>query len=124
MVLERKLEGLLRILRRNERDAVPVRDEDDLEPSDDEYSARKTLEDAFRSVSLDPGAPHFFGKSSSFMFLQKALDIRQGYVNEALAPVIADPVASPASFPIKRLEFWNTHPVSLGLGGRSTHTHA
>ncbi|KAF7792733.1 hypothetical protein EIP86_003831 [Pleurotus ostreatoroseus] len=88
---------------------LPV-DEDDLESSDDEYTARKTLEHAFRSVSLDPGAPHFFGKSSSFMFLQKALDIRQGYVSEALAPVIPDPVATPASFPTKRLEFWNTHP--------------
>ncbi|KAJ3554892.1 hypothetical protein NM688_g2874 [Phlebia brevispora] len=59
------------------RTPPPPVDADDLESSDDEYSARKTLEESFRSISLDPGEPHFFGKSSSFMFLQKAMDIRK-----------------------------------------------
>ncbi len=97
---------------------MPV-DGDDFESSDDEYSARKTLEASFKTVSMDPGGPHFFGKSSSVMFLQKAMDIRQEYVKESLPSGASEATESEqavlalANFTGKRLEFWNTHPVSV-----------
>ena len=88
---------------------LPV-DINDLDPSDNELSTQETLEQSFRNVSLDPGRPHFFGKSSSFMFLQKAMDIRQGYVEESAAT--REPTPEQAGAPGKRKEFWNSHPVS------------
>lgn len=95
--------------------SVPV-DVDDASSSDDEYSTRQTLAESFKSVSMDPGGPHFFGKSSSFLFLQKAMDIRQEYVNELVAPGVTErTILTPASFPRKRSKFWSTHPVSVRI---------
>ena len=57
---------------------IPI-DADDLDPSDDEISLRQTLEQRFNMLSVDShSTPAYFGKSSSFMFLQKAVGIRYG----------------------------------------------
>ncbi len=57
-------------------------DVDDLDSSDDDESnARKTLEQCLGKLSLDPGKPHFFGKSSRFMLFQTAMDAKDEYAN-------------------------------------------
>ncbi|THG99013.1 hypothetical protein EW026_g3253 [Hermanssonia centrifuga] len=58
--------------------SLPVAvDVDDLDPSDEEISSgRHTLEHHMNRLKLDPGQPRFFGKSSSVMFLQNALDLK------------------------------------------------
>lgn len=54
--------------------------EPELDPSDDEVSTRKTLAQSFEDLEIYPTQEPFLGKSSSMMFLQAALDIKQEYV--------------------------------------------
>ena len=81
-------------------------EEDDFDPSDDEFSARQTIEERFKTLSIDPGPQHFFGKSSSLMLLQKAMDIQQGYTEDA------SPGANNPGSPEQKADFhWASHPV-------------
>ncbi len=92
--------------------SLPVAvDVDDLDPSDEEISSgRHTLEHHMNRLKLDPGQPRFFGKSSSVMFLQNALDLKREYAG---IPKEREP-PGPGSerLPYKRPQFWRAHPVS------------
>lgn len=100
--------------------SIPV-DADDLDSSDDEFSARQTLEESFKNVTMGSGQPHFFGKSSTFMFLHKAMDIRHGYAG-GNSP--SDP-STPSLIEIadERVKFWRTYPVSLIYAVRLAKLH-
>ncbi|KAI0720409.1 hypothetical protein C8Q72DRAFT_862307 [Fomitopsis betulina] len=52
---------------------------DDLEPSDDEVMAHQTLINSLQQIKLNPTAMRFFGKSSSIMFVQTAMDLKREY---------------------------------------------
>ena len=95
--------------------ASPPIDADDLDPSDDEVSYRKSLSKGFEDLHLNPHNEHFLGKSSSLMFLHTALDMKKEYVNPT--PKDAAPVPRTQEpltlMPHKRPEFWNEHPVSI-----------
>ena len=84
-------------------------EEEDFDPSDDEFTARQTIEERFKGLSIDPGPQHFFGKSSSLMMLQKAMDIEQGYTTDA-----SPPGANLPGSPEQKVDFhWGSHPVRL-----------
>lgn len=55
--------------------ATPPPEESDSD--DEELTVRRTLEEKFKHISLDPGLPHFVGKSSSLMFIQTAMESLQ-----------------------------------------------
>ncbi|KAJ3558753.1 hypothetical protein NM688_g738 [Phlebia brevispora] len=86
---------------------LSLAESEDLDQSDDEYSARKRLEEAFRKISFDPGKSQFFGKSSSVLFLEKAMALRQEYVNEGTSSF---PLRLGKGLPDQRLPTWNVHP--------------
>lgn len=50
---------------------------EDVDSDDEELTVRRTLEEKFKHISLDPGKSHFVGKSSSLMFIQTALESLQ-----------------------------------------------
>ncbi|KZT67994.1 hypothetical protein DAEQUDRAFT_728533 [Daedalea quercina L-15889] len=52
---------------------------DDLEPSDDEVMAHQSLINSLQQIKLNPTAMRFFGKSSSIMFVQTAMDLKREY---------------------------------------------
>ncbi|TFY62801.1 hypothetical protein EVJ58_g3648 [Rhodofomes roseus] len=52
---------------------------DDLEPSDDEVMAHQTLVNSLQQIKLNPTTMRFFGKSSSIMFVQTAMDLKREY---------------------------------------------
>ncbi|KZT07889.1 uncharacterized protein LAESUDRAFT_724354 [Laetiporus sulphureus 93-53] len=52
---------------------------DELEPSDDETVAHRTLIESFSRMRMDPTAPWYFGKSSNLMFLRNAVDLKREY---------------------------------------------
>lgn len=50
---------------------------EEFDSDDEELTVRRTLEEKFKHISLDPGLPHFVGKSSSLMFIQTAMESLQ-----------------------------------------------
>lgn len=83
---------------------------DDLDPSDDELTETRTLEKRMKEISIDPLHPRFFGKSSSVMFLQTAMALKQTY------GTVPQPAVGPDGrrkvVPCKRPEYWRAHSVS------------
>ncbi len=77
-------------------------DIDDFDSSDDEFTARTTLEQSLGILALDPGKPHFFGKSSTLMLYQAAMDMKVEYAGSQKG--------SETTF--KRPDVWCSHPVS------------
>ena len=53
-------------------------------------------------MKFDPGRQHFFGKSSSFMLLQKAMDIREEFTQKY--------TRAPSTSPLGHLR-WGLDPV-------------
>ncbi|THG99015.1 hypothetical protein EW026_g3256 [Hermanssonia centrifuga] len=84
-------------------------DADDLDPSDDEVSARQSIVQSFVDLSLCPVHDHFLGKSSSLMFLQTAMDVKQEYVgpSEEGQSEGGKEKEKSSLFHTKRPEFWN-----------------
>ena len=90
---------------------LPPVDDDDLDPSDDDQLTKvNTLEKRMKEVSIDPLHPRFFGKSSSVMFLQTAMALKQTYAPEPAPAVHPDGRRKVA--PCKRPEYWRAHSVS------------
>lgn len=85
-------------------------DDDDLDPSDNEMTARHTLERNMKNLSINAGHPRFFGKSSSVMFLQTAIALRKEYTGQSTMRTDAEGKRN--LLPCKRPEFWRAHPVS------------
>lgn len=91
--------------------SLPPVDSDDLDPSDDEITARNTLERHMKNLAVDPGHPRFFGKSSSVMFLQTAMVLKHELAGKG--PVRRDPRTGKSILPCKRPEYWRAHPWVL-----------
>ncbi|TFK49562.1 hypothetical protein OE88DRAFT_1726802 [Heliocybe sulcata] len=77
----------------------------DLDPSDDEYVPQGTLTEHARRLYTNPLMPRFFGKSSGFMLIRNALDLKRKYSGE-------DPTTmfEKKGFINKRPEFWTVYP--------------
>lgn len=88
---------------------LPLVDADDLDPSDDEVNKINTLEKRMKEISIDPLHPRFFGKSSSVMFLQTAMALKQSYTSEPLPALDQN---GRRKVPSKRPEYWRAHSVS------------
>ncbi|KAJ3558757.1 hypothetical protein NM688_g737 [Phlebia brevispora] len=73
--------------------------------SDDEYESPQTTEDTFGQITLEPGGSRFFGKSSSVVFMRKAMEICQEYANEGSS---SGQVRTAQHN--RRPEIWQTHP--------------
>ena len=123
---------------------IPI-DADDLDPSDDEVTARITLTKRLEDVSIYAHEDHFLGKSSSLMFLNTAFDMKKEYVNSPsdsatgtpeLSAIAERASAIESSRPVlqfKRPEFWNDKvcirtryvtkrvPMLMGAAGRPNH---
>lgn len=69
-----------------------------------------TLEKRMKEVSIDPLHPRFFGKSSSVMFLQTAMALKQTYTSTPLPPLDSD---GRRKVPSKRPEYWRAHSVRV-----------
>ncbi|OCH86476.1 hypothetical protein OBBRIDRAFT_737959 [Obba rivulosa] len=54
-------------------------DPNDLDPSDDEVMVQHTLVQNLKQMRINPGNMRFFGKSSSVLFIQTAMDLKQEY---------------------------------------------
>lgn len=64
--------------------SVDVKEE---ELSDNEVLFRKALAKSFDDLSIDqPDQEHYLGKSSTMMFLHRALDVKQEYVGSSSRP--------------------------------------
>ncbi|KIP05402.1 hypothetical protein PHLGIDRAFT_60579, partial [Phlebiopsis gigantea 11061_1 CR5-6] len=102
---------------------LPPVDDDDLDPSDDEQINKvNTLEKRMKEVSIDPLHPRFFGKSSSVMFLQTAMALKQTYAPEPAPAVHPDGRRKVA--PCKRPEYWRAHSwVIESLENPKPHTN-
>ncbi|PCH39377.1 hypothetical protein WOLCODRAFT_29517 [Wolfiporia cocos MD-104 SS10] len=87
-------------------------DPDDLEPSDDEVMAHHRLVQNLKRMKLNPSSMRFFGKSSSIMFIQTAMDLKREY--SGLGP--QDQRETVASNPAilhgqqRRLHYGSLHP--------------
>lgn len=100
---------------------MPAVDADDLDPSDNEMTARDTLARHMKNLVLDPGHPRFFGKSSSVMFLQTAMDLKQEVAGTP--PLRTDPRTGRVILPCKRPEYWGAHPWVLETFDRGVAAH-
>ncbi|KAI0741238.1 fungal-specific transcription factor domain-containing protein [Irpex lacteus] len=83
-------------------------DDEELGPSDNEITARRTLEMGMKNLRINAGHPRFFGKSSSVMFLQTAIMLRHEYTGAEMARL--GPEGKKDILPCKRPEFWRAHP--------------
>lgn len=88
-------------------------DDEELGPSDNEITARRTLEMGMKNLRINAGHPRFFGKSSSVMFLQTAIMLRHEYTGAEMARL--GPEGKKVILPCKRPEFWRAHPVSTAF---------
>ncbi|EKM58711.1 uncharacterized protein PHACADRAFT_253202 [Phanerochaete carnosa HHB-10118-sp] len=107
--------------RRAPQPKLPPVDADDLDTSDDELTKTTTLESRMGDVTIDPIHPRFFGKSSSVMFLQTAMALKQTYSGSepARAPDGRRRIA-----PCKRPEYWRAHSwVMESLENPKAHTN-
>ncbi|KDQ52727.1 hypothetical protein JAAARDRAFT_702130 [Jaapia argillacea MUCL 33604] len=83
-------------------------DQDELDPSDDEYMNTSLLEQ-LKKLSINPNSHRFFGKSSGVMLIQTAIDMKNEYSGEEVIPLDNMKSADP-QFAAKRPEFWNLFP--------------
>ncbi|KAI0925293.1 hypothetical protein AcV7_005573 [Taiwanofungus camphoratus] len=82
---------------------------ENLDPSDDEGSIQSTLVQNLKHMRLDPGHLRFFGKSSSFTFLQTAIDLKREYSGTHYIGNVSRLNVHP-NLRRKRPQYWNVHP--------------
>ncbi|THH00006.1 hypothetical protein EW026_g2466 [Hermanssonia centrifuga] len=88
---------------------LPLDKTDDPDHSDEELVGRHSLEHHIKKMTVDPGQPRFFGKSSTIMFVQSAIDLKHGInKNDEVNNKIGID-----KLPSKRPEFWKPHPWVL-----------
>lgn len=90
---------------------APSPDADGLEPSDDEVIAQRTLTNSLKQMKLNPGHIRFFGKSSSAMFIQTAIEAKNEYAGIETPP--RDSGEKRVILPAKRPHVWGIHPWIL-----------
>ena len=102
-------------------------DSDDLDPSDDEIVAQRNIVQSLRKMSMNPSSMRYHGKSSSLLFIQTAMDLKQEYAGVEL-PKTIDPEAHNTLLR-RRQQYWSLHPVREFIDGIFTYgerrlTHA
>ncbi|GBE88069.1 predicted protein [Sparassis crispa] len=86
---------------------------EDLDPSDDETLITHNIRQSFGRMSLNKAQMRFFGKSSSIMFIQTAMDLKHEYTG-----VDTHARLGPASHPgllHNRPQYWTLHPWSSSI---------
>lgn len=83
---------------------------DDLDPSDDEVVAQHSLVEQLRHMKVNPSHLRFFGKSSSIMFIQTAMDMKQEYAG--LEPQKPIDLEHPTLLS-RRPKYWRHQPVNI-----------
>lgn len=92
---------------------TPTFDDDGLAPScddDDDFATVRVSENLRDRLQMDPMHYRFFGKSSSVILIQTAIDLKNEYVGNEEPP--KRPVLGRPAIGSKRPEFWNVRPVS------------
>ncbi|TCD62493.1 hypothetical protein EIP91_006814 [Steccherinum ochraceum] len=93
--------------------AAPDPNAEDLVPSDDEIIAQRDLIRNFKQMDLNSSSHmRFFGKSSSVMFIQTAIEAKHEYAGLDM-PKRREQGWWPI-LPSKRPQFWGVHPWILG----------
>lgn len=87
-------------------------DPDELEPSDDEVMAQHSLVHSLKRMQLNPTQLRFFGKSSSIMFIQTAMDLKRHYsgmpIPESRETIVSHPTLLQGRR--RRPGHWSLHP--------------
>ncbi|KAI0706989.1 fungal-specific transcription factor domain-containing protein [Earliella scabrosa] len=84
-------------------------DSDDLDPSDDEIVAQRNIVQSLRKMSMNPSSMRYHGKSSSLLFIQTAMDLKQEYAGVEL-PKTVDPEAHTTLLRRRQQQYWSLHP--------------
>ncbi|THH00007.1 hypothetical protein EW026_g2467 [Hermanssonia centrifuga] len=87
---------------------LPLVNTDYPDPSE-ELVGRHTPEHHIRKMMVDPVQPRFFGKSSTIMFVQSAIDLKDGFNKDDEA----NNKINIEKLPSKHPEFWKPHPWVL-----------
>ncbi|KAI1786446.1 fungal-specific transcription factor domain-containing protein [Ganoderma leucocontextum] len=84
-------------------------DSEDLDPSDDEIVAQRNIVQSLRKMSMNPSSMRYHGKSSSLLFIQTAMDLKQEYAGLEL-PQTVDLQETHCTLLKKRHQYWSLHP--------------
>ena len=85
-------------------------DSEDLDPSDDEIVAQRNIVQSLRKMSMNPSSMRYHGKSSSLLFIQTAMDLKQEYAGLEL-PQTVDLQETQCMLLKRRHQYWSLHPV-------------
>ena len=83
---------------------------EDLDPSDDEIVAQRNIVQSLRKMSMNPSSMRYHGKSSSLLFIQTAMDLKQEYAGIEL-PKTVDPDTHHTLLRRRQQQYWSLHPV-------------
>ncbi|KAF8838280.1 hypothetical protein BDN67DRAFT_102022 [Paxillus ammoniavirescens] len=77
--------------------------DDDVVPSDDEDIATARLSESLKNINLNPSHTRFFGKSSSIMLIQKAIDLKKEYTGgeDSRSDSFSNPCYQSEWFPVR-----------------------
>ena len=98
-------------------------DSDDLDPSDDEIVAQRNIVQSLRKMSMNPSSMRYHGKSSSLLFIQTAMDLKQEYAGVEL-PKTVDPEAHTTLLRRRQQQYWSLHPVRVFIDSIFTYGEA
>ncbi|TBU65203.1 fungal-specific transcription factor domain-containing protein [Dichomitus squalens] len=82
---------------------------DDLDPSDDEIVAQRNIVQSLRKMSMNPSSMRYHGKSSSLLFIQTAMDLKQEYAGLEL-PKTVDADTHHTLLRRRHQQYWSLHP--------------
>ncbi|PIL26804.1 hypothetical protein GSI_11140 [Ganoderma sinense ZZ0214-1] len=83
---------------------------EDLDPSDDEIVAQRNIVQSLRKMSMNPSSMRYHGKSSSLLFIQTAMDLKQEYAGLEL-PQAVELQETHCMLLKRRQQYWSLHPV-------------
>lgn len=92
---------------------APNVDAEDLPPSDDEIISQRTLTHNLKQMHINPAHMRFFGKSSSIMFIQTAIEAKHEFTGTEMPK--REDRNRPPLLRSKRPQFWGIHPVGAYL---------
>ena len=90
--------------------------------SDDEIVAQRNILQSLRKMSMNPSSMRYHGKSSSLLFIQTAMDLKQEYAGIEL-PKTIDPDAH-TTLLRRRQQYWSLHPVRVYIDSIFTYGEA
>jgi len=88
--------------------SIQPSDPDEIEPSDDEVMAQHSLVTSLKQMRLAPNHLRFFGKSSSIMFIQTAMDLKRQYSGIPPPDNVEHPVLLQGEH--RRPKYWSLNP--------------